>query len=263
MHIEGVIFFSLKRRRERFWAQMGALKSRYVPDEVIYPMDAMDGADYETSRDVINAAVADGFPHFGALTDDWLAKGYTTGERGSLATTWSFLRAFRKVIELDKPSIVMVDNFFLSRNFGEFQQLFDDVESLEQLKIIQLHHWDSRFDSPINSEDYVRVPWYREHEGKHLTKGLAGTGDSVIFLTPAGAELLLHWCAERPYDLVETVIHHQAHQCIRDDCYAVIEGGYYKRGDEILLEPRERWANGVIYLANWTGKSDSERTLLK
>ena len=88
-------------------------------------------------------------------------------------------------------------------------------------------------------------------------------GDSVLLLSPIGAEMLIDWCSESPHDLVETVIHRKAHQEISPGCYSAFEGGYYYKGGNLLESPHPCIASGVLYLEKWTGKTDSERTLLK
>ena len=247
-NIKAIVMFTLDRRPERKWAWLGAIKSQRVPDDCIHIMSAMDGAAYSDIDTLVDAVVDDGFPWFEVFKDSqWSGPEHPHSKQGNLATTWSFLRAFRKVIKLDVLSIVMVDNYFLGKGWWFFGQL---VKGLEDLRILQLHHWDSRKhpNPEFRNDNFPRVRWYPDEVQKDISRGLAGAGDSVIMVSPAGAQQIIDWSAEQPYFLIENLLWHFAHEGPHPGCYSIVKTGY------------EEWADGRIFLQHWTGASDSDRT---
>ena len=249
-NIKAVIMFTLNRRPERKWAWLGAVKSRHVSDETIHIMAAMDGKTYPNIEALVDAVVADGFPWFEIFKDpQWDKPEHPHSKLGNLATTWSFLRAFRKVIELDVLSIVMVDNYFLGKGWYYFDKL---IEPIDDLRILQLHHWDSRKhpNPEFRNNDFPRVPWYPDEVCRDVSRGLAGVGDSTLLLSPSGAQQIIDWSKEQPHFLIENLLWHYAHQGPHPGCYSIVKTGY------------DEWADGRIFLENWTQQPDSERTAI-
>lgn len=250
--IKAVIAFTLDRRSERRWAWLGAMKAQQVPDDVVHIMSAMDGGAYPNIESLVDAVVEDGFPWFERFKDpEWDKPEHPHSKLGSLATTWSFLRAFRKVIELDVLSIVMVDNYYLGRWWWDFNRL---IETLDDLRILQLHHWDSRKhpNPEFRNDNYPRVPWYPDEVCRDVSKGLAGVGDSVLLLSPSGAQQIIDWSEEQPHFLIENLLWYYAHQGVHPGCYSIVK---YER-------ERNEWADGRIFLEKYTGAPDSERTTI-
>ena len=250
MSIGAVITFTLERRPERKWAWLGAVKSEHVPDAHLHIMSAQDGKRYPNIAGLIDAVVADGFPWFAMFKEsEWNRPEHPHSKLGNLATTWSFLRAFRRVLELDVISLIMVDNYFLSKRWHHFENL---IAPLQDLRILQMHHWDSRHhpDPKFRNDLFPRVPWYPNEVAPDISKGLAGAGDSVLILSPAGAAQLINWSETCPWFLIETLLWHYAHQGPQSGCYAVIKKDF------------DVWVDGRILLERWTGGPDSERTAI-
>lgn len=247
--IKKVIPVSLKRRRpEKGWAVIGGLIAQDFPLEMIDVHDAMDGYDFDDVYEVCDAAVADGFPGFGTLKQQWLEKtDFTDLETttGHFCCAWSYLQAWRKIAEGDGHCVFMADKFVFRRSYYVLQVIIDRIPDLH---IFQIAHNDV-------VPGYDRVPWYPGEEAVPETgimKGLAGCGEGVMVFSPKGAQQAIDYWNERPHWIsTEALMWDISREGPHDGFYSAIEG----------LETGS-WVNYALLLEHFTGKTDTERIIV-
>ena len=102
-YLDGVMIINLERREDRYWFAMGALRMLDFDvwdTEKVIRFIAHDGADYPNVESVQKAAINDGFEEFHGL------QGHTEGQT---AWYWSWRCALRRIIELNKTLLLVVD----------------------------------------------------------------------------------------------------------------------------------------------------------
>lgn len=247
--IQKVIAVSLKRRRpEKGWAFIGGLIAQDFPVEIIEVQDAMDGYDFDNVYDVMDAAVEDGFPGFKYLhqswkkNTDWKNLETTTGH---FCCAWSYLRAWRSIAESGQNCFFMADKLTFRRSYYDLQALFHQMPKME---ILQLFHHDV-------IEIYPRVPWFPGEEvlpQSGIMKGLAGCGEAVMFFSPAGASRSIDFWNARPWWISTEALMWDISQEGPHD-------GFYSARDGVETG---KWVNYSLLLERFTGKTDSERTVV-
>ena len=203
MGIRQIIIPNLKRREDRKWAMIGHLVSPQIDAEQhhIRFFEAHDGQNYKTDRDVIDAAVADGFPQFKDKFEI-----YEFG-KNRWATDWTYVSCLREIVNCphqDKPNreeypllpyLFLVDDMRLKICFRQLEFVVDLAMQLPgPFYALQLYSY--------------RWPWDIEPmvlgiDG-FLQEGFGGRGDYGIVMTPRGAEILLDEHFREPYDTLGT-----------------------------------------------------------
>ena len=117
--IEATVLINLKRREDKFFYALGALRALDFPfskatienpgGRDIIRFNAHDGLDYPSLDAIVDAAVADGFPHLVHL-GEVIARRANGRERTRFASIWSTVSAFRYLIELNKPVLLLLDD---------------------------------------------------------------------------------------------------------------------------------------------------------
>ena len=227
---------NLKRRVDKLAAFYGAIHVTEVPYSVIEVFEAHDAADYRDGFAVREAASRE-FPFWRKLSDVWIGRGHLG--RGSLCCLWSMQSVLRLIGEgNDDLAVLTTDGCPFSRNW---QDLCATVGEIGVFDIFQLRHWESekrpRPDSFPSRLDTV----------PEVSKGLGGAGDGCFVLTPAGANRILEWCEERPFDSLEILLFHKS--------FEVVEG---------CVSPVvcSEWIRPHIELESVFGQPDSERSFL-
>ena len=175
--IESVLVLNLERRYDKWMFALGGLRAldfdigteRGVVERVL----AHDGIAYESCEAVINAAVNDGFEYFDGY--EWMS------DRRAIAYCWSWASIMRRVIELNKTVMFILDDQLpmLGWNYWRLCKLINDADKHGEMRIIQLNA--SLTPNP-NSE--VVDPM--------LARGIGGPCDFGFILRSAGAQLFLN-----------------------------------------------------------------------
>ena len=194
MYIDNVLIMNLQRREDKWLYQLGTLRALDFPmfgdnspwGDTIIRHIAHDGLDYPTTEAVYRAAVADGFPHF----DNFRMK-----TRGIVAWLWTWASALRRVAEMDKTVMLLIDDFMpqFGWSWSRFQALIRECkgesENHGEFRAIQMRH---------NLWGQDRRPEYKPHTSM-LAKGFHGCSDQSTILTSKGAQLLLDIQATPPF----------------------------------------------------------------
>ena len=215
-YLDGVMIINLERRADRYYFAVGALSSLefniYPGDENVIRFIAHDGADYPDIESVQEDAVRDGFEEFG--------RGFQGFSKEQTAWYWSWRAALRRVIEIDKTLLLLIDDYTLKPGWT-YWRVYNLVSECEQsdhgFRLLQLAQ------SSVSEARYVHKPYT-----SILAKGLSGPIDNGTILNPAGAQLLLDIAAEDPLGSPDVDFGKLARKLNNPACYA---GTWYTLDD--------------------------------
>ena len=186
--INEVVILNLPRCVDRKDHCIRQLIERGTPPNKIQVWKAKDDMDYEKTHHVCEAAIADGFPHFG----DFLERGLQNRHPIAIvAQAWNYLRVFREYSQNDKTIVFLHDDWYFKKPY-DFEYVAGIVRygmNLDDnLKCISL--WFNRqHDMVVNgipSEKLVLPE-------KLLARGFVSKcHDVAMVLTPSGAETIMN-----------------------------------------------------------------------
>lgn len=112
--IDNVYILNLPREIKRCYVTEGGLLAKGVPLSKINVWVANDDRDYEKTRHVCEAAIADGFPEFQVHLDNGWHNNYNIG---LLTQTWNYCRFFRYLADIDETVLLIHDEMKLGMEF--------------------------------------------------------------------------------------------------------------------------------------------------
>ena len=186
-------------------------------------------------------AMSDGFPFFKHLIFD--EENNRPLERCKtnihiLAQHWSFCRIYRRIIEMDKVVMVLHDDVLPKATYREINDKVNQLKREEGEFRLWQYHWFKRpnLDKHL-IHDCPDLTLPTSVEG--VRKGLAGRGDKINIISPAGAK----WMLELSEDFITRKNHAGA-----EDIFDL----YLENSDIILegvysTEHREDSLQGVDY----------------
>ena len=181
MGLDHVMILNMEHDIERYWASLGALDTLGfdVTSNQIIRHNNHNGLHYKDTKSVHREAIEDGFPEF---------ESFRSRGRRNAAWIWSYRRAMRKIVEMDKTVLVLIDDVVPAHHwtFDQFNMLLAEVEG-RPLKIIQL-------PDPLERPDIPQSPKVTNM----LYKGLWDISDLAVILNAAGASLVLRLYTEYP-----------------------------------------------------------------
>ena len=194
MIINEVLVLNLKRREDRKYAMIGHLCTHGidVPTDRLHFFPANDGQVYETVDEVIEAAAADGFPHYKQIVRE---KPHI-GAKSRIATDWSWCQVMRYIAQSHDSSrlvLFLYDDMRLKYDFYNLELVMQMLmERPVPFYALQLYCYS--------------WPWDPEPENYWLDgfiqEGFGGRGDYGLVLSPDGAQRLLNFHFEDPFDTV-------------------------------------------------------------
>lgn len=162
----------------------GALRAKGVPLSKIHIWRANDDQDYEKTRHVCEAAIADGFPEFQVRLDNGQ---HNVGNIAHLTQSWNYCRFFRHLIDEQKTALLTHDDAMFGPEMT-YEVLNEMVNCLQNRDEVFRYFtlWMRWLDSEERS-DPKPIP-----ENPHVTRGIYIKGcDIAQVITPQGAEFLL------------------------------------------------------------------------
>ena len=179
--IDHVMIMNLKRREDKWWFALGWLAKLDFPmNETIIRFESHDGELFGSTDAVVNAAVADGFPH--------LEKERGNEKYRDVAWMWTWSTALREIIEMDKIVLLLIDDTLPVWSWERLRSLVHHVSVLEcgsrdnrnAFKVIQLNKVSYPDRKAREVEIYDPI----------LAKGVEGWSDFGTILNREGAQLL-------------------------------------------------------------------------
>ena len=113
--IDSVYILNLPREIKRRYVTEGGLLAKGVPLSKVNVWVANDDRDYEKTRQVCEAAIADGFPEFQVHLDHGWHNDYNIG---LLTQTWNYCRFFRYLADIDETVLLIHDEMKLGMEFN-------------------------------------------------------------------------------------------------------------------------------------------------
>ena len=215
MNLISTWYLNLTRRPDKATYTKAMLTGVDCLLEQIHRIDAHDGADYENTALLCDAAIAEGFPWFEKLRDCWMGK-------GNVATMWSWCKSLRllsQCLQEEECAIFMLDDQTLRQPFWKFGEAVSD---LDDLKILQVSQWLPHEKDEAWSPLEKFPPCNDEPVNDFCYKGFNGAGDAVTIFSAEGAALMLDWFAEDPYQFPEIQIYLRS-KTVFDGCYSFQE----------------------------------------
>ena len=209
-----IYILNLPRATHRFESCSKELRAREIPVESIHTWVANDDMDYEKTREVCEAAIADGFPKYQSFLD----KGQQNAcNIAHLTQSWNWCRFFRHLIEAQKTALFIQDDVMLGPEMT-YQVLNEMVDCLHDRNGIFLYFtlWIRWFNSraSINPKPLMENP--------HITRGIYSKGcDMAQVITPQGAAFLLSKFEGYFYPVLEDLVFEELKH--RDGFYTLID----------------------------------------
>lgn len=200
MELVGVMYPNLARSVFRRYFMECMLDGWDVPPECVFRFEAHDNANFDNKELVCDAAIADGFDCFARLRDSWMSK-------ADLACQWTWLAAMRDIANRlleDQAMLYLLDDKLIRKHWLHLKN--EIVDRLDDLSILQMFQW------PVegveghgieNVQDYVAKNFQLSGKSEHVYHGFNNAGDSVMVFTALGAQMVIDWISEFPYDFLE------------------------------------------------------------
>ena len=170
MALDYVMILNMEHNIERYWASMGALDTLGFD---LYGGVAIrhinhNGLHYKDTKSVHEAAIADGFGEF---------ESFRSRNRQNAAWVWSYRCALRKIVEIDKTVLVLIDDVVPSWTWKRLDALVREIEGKGGFRIIQL----------AAGCDPILELSERRAITSVLREGLHGYSDYAVILNAEGA----------------------------------------------------------------------------
>ena len=180
-----IYILNLPRATHRLTLCREELCAKGIPIEKIHTWVANDDRDYGKTRQVCEAAIADGFPKYQSFLD----KGQHNKEGIAIFTqSWNYCRFFRHLIEIQKDAVLIHDDmkFDQGMTYASLNEVIDF-----------LHNKDEPFYFlTLRMRKELSMELAREFstENRFVLKGIdihSPSPDTAFMITPQGAEFLL------------------------------------------------------------------------
>ena len=179
-----IYILNLPRETHRFSLCHKELCARGIPTEKIHTWVANDDRDYEKTRQVCEAAIADGFPKYQSFLD----KGQHNEEGIAIFTqSWNYCRFFRHLIETQKDAVLIHDDmkFDPGMTYATLNEVIDFLHNRDE----PFYFLTLRMRKDLSME---LEPEFGT-ENRFVLNGInihSPSPDTAFVITPQGAELL-------------------------------------------------------------------------
>ena len=175
-----IYILNLPRDTHRLTLCHKELCARGIPAEKIHTWVANDDRDYEKTRQVCEAAIADGFPKYQSFLD----RGEHNKRNIAIFTqSWNYCRFFRHLIEIQKDAVLIHDDMKFSprMTYASLNEVIDFLHNRDEpfyFLTLRVFNTDS---------ERIEVP-----ENPDITYGIYNSSsDTAQVITLEGAEFLL------------------------------------------------------------------------
>ena len=195
--MDEIIVLNLPNAIERKWAIIGAFSVEYCDPQRLRFWKAIPGNDFQNVEELVDFAVADGFPFF----QDWLKEQRIPKQNWSneqetqksnpkyvkiLAQTFSYCQMLRHVIENRIVALIMYDDRYV-RYYEDFLQLLKFLHDEEgEFLFLQTSYY-------LLPNSNLLMPHIQHKKIHGLIEGPLGGDENAMVFTPKGAEFFLHY----------------------------------------------------------------------
>ena len=178
-----IYILNLRAEEKRRYMCEGALFAMQTPFHRLKQWVAIDDLNYQKTRDVLEDAIADGFPAF----QSYLEKGQHNQYNITLYTqTWNYCRFWRHVVELGETVMIIQDDRKICTPYPALQEIVQDLSQFDpEFQFISL--WCKQ--ETMEEEDFP-IRWISE--GSPIAYGIfEGGACAGHIVTPKGAQWLI------------------------------------------------------------------------
>lgn len=180
----------------------GALRAKGTPVYRIQVWEAQDDLNYKKTREVCEAAIADGFPQYQSFLDE---EQHNACNIAHLTQSWNYCRFFRHLIDEQKTALLIHDDVM----FGEgmtYSVLNEMVDYLHDTD--ELFRYFTLWIRWFGVKDKINPK--PTSENPYISKNIYSKGcDMAQVITPLGAEFLLAKFEGYFYPMLEDLIFDQ------------------------------------------------------
>lgn len=178
-----IYILNLRAEEKRRYMCEGALFAMQTPFDRLKHWSAIDDLNYQKTRDVLEDAIADGFPAF----QSYLDKGQQNEYNITVYTQmWNYCRFWRYLVELGETAMIIQDDRRICTPYPALQKIVQDLREFDP-KFQFLSLWCKHF--AMNAADFP-IRWISE--GSPIAYGIfEGGADTGHIVTPKGAEWLI------------------------------------------------------------------------
>jgi len=196
MSLIGYNLLNLSFRTDRKNYMLGNLQSMRVPHHTVRFHEGIYGLDYVSGEALVAAAMADGFPSFKVFED-------RDRPRGDLACVWGTLRILRYIVSDAHHwefGYYNQDDKLLMLPHPRLEQLISHLDAQSEKFLL--------FQMTFNERDAFlrRLPIAPVVPDGLIVPGIAGSGDSGLVVSKAGAAYLLDRFEKHPESGLEVLI---------------------------------------------------------
>ena len=174
MLIEQILYMNLDRRPDRNAWFLENMETAGVPMEIVERIPAKNWRDYDSAEDIIKAVQKDGF----GLNIDL---SYIQTPMGDLGVIWSSAIALRQIVEDDKITLLIHDDFCLT-DWGELADKTACFFNMNMLQIVNLQYVE-------RDNEYITIYLDKRYNDDWFY-GAAG-GEGHLVFSPEGARRML------------------------------------------------------------------------
>ena len=206
-----VYILNLQAEQKRRYICEGALFAMDTPFVHVKRWEAIDDLNYIKSREVLEAAIADGFPAF----QSYLNRGVQNKEGiGVLTQTWNYCRFWRHVVAENKTVMLIQDDRRFRVPYPKMVEITEEVIYGPNFHLLSLwcrHH--------AVKDKYLPFRWISD--GSPIAHGIyEGGADVGQIVSPKGAQWLLDIIGDAS-PRVEYAIRDRA--CNDDNFYTLVD----------------------------------------
>ena len=172
--IERILYSNLDRRPDRNEWFLENMELAGVPMELVERVPAKDWRDYDSVEDTVKAMQKDGFALNFPPVGHWARKGLLhPDQRGETAQSWTFSVVLRRIMNDEKRTLFLHDDFCLL----SWEDLIGSLECFNDIKfqLIKLHWHVAPEPSPNESFNDI------------FNYGVYGLSDGAVIYSAAGA----------------------------------------------------------------------------
>lgn len=170
-----VYIMNLPSMTKRRYMSIGAMLANDVPIEKINIHRGIDDRKFESSNQLIETAITDGFPQF----ENYLNTGKTIAGFGQL---WNYCRFWRNVVERNKTELLIQDDRRLQVRYPKIIKNIEDI----------IYSEDFHFLSLWGHQGILQTEIKPHPSKKNISEGIIGSGACVCsIVSPKGAQWIL------------------------------------------------------------------------
>ena len=221
MEFYKVVVRNLARREDRWLVAYGILLGQGVSPWDIERFIAHDGANYQSSIEIVHRVTIDHITRHRYGTGRYLTENYEGWDPYNYAHCWTWYDWISRVAcEPDAlpPTLYLIDDWHMTITCKD---IIGHVKTLymmdEPFCVLQYLH------SSAESEQTPSNTAHLQTSIPNIQHNIAGTGDAALLMSPRGARKLIDFADANPQHAPEILMYYFAKDGDNSGCYSAIE----------------------------------------